>query len=131
MGTDANKRYDHPDFTITRVASYTSVAGASLIGARLHPYINAKLIACHVKVSVEGTAISNMILQQVTAGTTTTALATYAITTSTMGVESSVTALDATLALGDEVSFINSTEATGVVDVTYEYRLTPGGTFST
>lgn len=130
MGTKANKSYDHPDFLVTRVASYTTVEGNGTIGARFRPYINAKLIAVHAVVVIQGVAGGNDLVIDLV-GTETTALGTFSFGTNAPLIASSITALDQVMGLGDEITVTHGTSTVGASDITYEYRLTAGGTFST
>ncbi len=131
MGTDTNLRYDHPSFLVRRTATAPPTLPTNgAIGARFRPYINARLIAAHAIVITQGVAAGND-LELSIVGVATTSIGVFAFGTNAPLISSSITALDQAMGLGDEINITHGTSTEGVALVTYEYELSPGGTFST
>jgi hypothetical protein len=111
--------YDHPNFTIRREQSFTSVVGANGVSCRMINFQKTRLVAALVTVIVAGTSAAAgnaAIIRQ-----DGTALATATLGSSTAGVQVQVDLGDVEVASGKIVSTINGTDATGQYGITYEY----------
>lgn len=113
--------YDSPNNTIRREHHMTTIAGNASIKYFRH-FQKMRLFAVHLAVNVAGTATTNTFIPK--AGTT--ALGTFAMTTSTQGVMSSIDVTDTDLAALGELSVLGGADATGVADIIWEYQVLPG-----
>ena len=117
--------YDHPNNIVTRESHQTTVAGNASILYFRH-YQKMRLKAVHLAIAVAGTATTNTFI----AKSGTTALGTFAMTTSTQGVTSSIDVTDTDVAALGELSVLGGADATGVADIIWEFQVLPGATRS-
>jgi len=127
MTTEISAPYDHPNNIVTREALSLGAAGTGTKN-RWRTYQKMRLKATHFVVRTAGTA--NAFTAAVIAGTTT--VGTQTIGTATAGVASTLlagtgnTPKGVEVAAESDVSCTIAGDATGVVDVIYEYHVMPG-----
>ena len=113
--------YDHPNNTVVREHHMTTVAGNASIKYFRH-FQKMRLKAVHLAVNVAGTATTNTFIPK----SGTTALGTFAMTTSTQGVTSSIDVADTDVAALGELSVLGGADVVGVADIIWEFEVLPG-----
>lgn len=120
--------YDHPIYTAREAFSIKTTAGANAVNDVFAAFTTMRALAAQITVRVAGTSASSghaAIFAKVN-GTTTTAITTVALATSTLGLTTRVELSTTSLAAGDLLVCKNGTDATGVSLVTVEVQVTPG-----
>lgn len=114
------QRYDHPNVITTREVHQTTVAGNATIKYFRH-YQKIRLKGVHAAVNVAGTATTNTFV--IKSGTT--ALGTFALSTSTQGVTSSIDVANTDVAALGELSITGGADTVGVADIIWEFEVLP------
>lgn len=120
--------YDHPVYTGREIFAIKTTAGANTINDVFVAFTTMRALAAQVTVRVAGTSASSghaAIFSKVS-GTTTTAITTVALGTSTLGLTTRVELSTTSLAAGDFLICRNGTDATGVSLVSVETQVIPG-----
>lgn len=117
--------YDDGNATRREEAKVWTTAGNATISGKFMVFQKTRVNAAHAKVDVAGTTAGNSATVIQVSGTTTTTLASFALSTSTAGVTTDVTGIAATLLPYDHVYVVNGTDATGRALVTIEMQQTP------
>lgn len=115
------RRYDHPNAIVRRYASARGVATANGTNAPLMVPGKSKLIAVHAHVAVAGTNVAN---HAYTIRNGTTSIGAIAPGTSAVGAIL-VSTVNTVLAANAILNCLKGTDATGIVDFTYEYEVLP------
>lgn len=120
--------YDHPVIVGRQSYSLKTTAGANTVNDVFAAFTTMRALAAQINVRVAGTSASTghaAIFAKVS-GTTTTAITTVALATSTIGTTTRVELSTTSMAAGDLLVCKNGTDATGVSVVTIEAALIPG-----
>lgn len=132
----ATGAYDAPQYTVAEVFNLTTTAGANTVQTqKFVAFAALQLKAVQATAITAGTSATTghcAILKVITAGgTTTTAVGTVALGTSSANVTTNTAfASTATMAQGDILTITNGTDATGVIALAIEYRTQPGATYT-
>ncbi len=115
-------RYDHPNVIVRREFSGRTAASANGTNLPMLHYQKLKMKAVHARVVTAGTNVGNNIF---TIRRNTTNIGTIAIGTATAGSIISASLSDAEVGSLETVNALKGADATGVVDLTYEYEVLP------
>lgn len=119
MATSAKHSYSSANATVRREQYAESAAGNAAESCKFRTFQKARLKAAHVVVMVAGTSVGHL----VTLKHGTTSIGAVTLSTSAAGVSTSITDLNRDLAALDQISLTNGTDATGRVQVVYEYEV--------
>lgn len=128
--------YDAAEYSTTKNFQLVTTAGANTVQTqKFVAFAALQLKAVQATAITAGTSATTghcAILKVITAnGTTTTAVGTVALGTSSANVSTNTAfASTATMAQGDILTITNGTDATGVIGLSIEYRTLPGATYT-
>jgi hypothetical protein len=113
-------RYDHPNCIVRREQSFTTVAGAATVGARMIMYQKGRLKAVHAYVVAAGTSASPGAALTIKIGTASVGL--IALGSSTVGSTFDLT-VNSDFTSDQLISATNGTDATASAVLSYEYEV--------
>ena len=112
--------YDHPNCIVTREVHQKTVAGNATILYFRH-FQKMRLKGVHLAVNVAGTATTyTFVIKE-----GSNVLGTFAMTTETQGVTSSIDVTDTDIAALGELSITGGADATGIADIIWEFEVLP------
>lgn len=122
-----NMAYDHPAYLVPVTSSDVVGTGATTTFARFAAYTAMVLKSVQVSVATLGTASSACTIYKISAGTTTTSLGAYAVSTQPVGYTTNILIGAAgTMAQGDSLYIVTGADATARQVAAYELNLVPG-----
>lgn len=129
--TSNSREYSNPAYQVPFALNCVATGAASSVAGRFNMFTKAIAKSVQVTVVTAGTtAGNNVIVSKVINGTSTNITTAPTIGTNAAGYTANVSLGDAELNQGDSIVVTKGADATAVMNVAVEMRLSPGGSYT-
>lgn len=122
--------YDSPIYQVPVIYSGVTVAGANGVSPKFAAYTAMKIMSVTAGVVVASTLAGSQPLLYSKSGTATTTTTLTALTSAAVTPVVNTPATPVALAAGDQFWYTHGTDATAVIAVAIEARVTPGAAYT-